>query len=165
MNRIGTVVIRIIVISLALGLLVFAQKQPSKPSIQSPSPSSGNTSPTEQTSNKKGRNLVAKLPAGVEGVILGNGQVKLKPGYKFVKQENGKVSVDDMKGTGGGLSVGGTWDCVCRKEQKGTCKASIVVKSLECSSKSGCSDCVLVVDVGDSTKSIVSYSTKTTIAN
>ena len=77
MNRIGTVVIRIIVISLALGLLVFAQKQSSKPSIQSPSPSSGNTSPTEQTSNKKGRNLVAKLPAGVEGVILGNGQVNI----------------------------------------------------------------------------------------
>jgi len=84
MRRIGTVVIRIFVISLALVLLVFAQKQPATSRTQPTSPSSG---ATEQTPKIKGRNLVKKLPVGIEGVTLEDGFIKLKPGYKFVKEQ------------------------------------------------------------------------------
>src|SRR5438874_13477471 len=45
---------------------------------------------------KVGKVLVKSLPKGIEGVELAGGKVKVKSGYKFVKQSNGTVTVAKM---------------------------------------------------------------------
>jgi hypothetical protein len=66
--------------------------------------------PTTVT-QKTGRPLVKRLPSKVKGVELVGGTVRAKPGYQFVKQPNGTVIVARMGG--GGLGVGGSWNCEC----------------------------------------------------
>lgn len=67
---------------------------------------------------KTGKALVKKLPDGIEGVELAGNTVRVKAGYKFVKRDNGTVTVARMAGGGkGGLSGG--WSCSC--DGGGTC--------------------------------------------
>ncbi len=83
----------------------------------------------------KGTPLVERLPADVEGVVLEDGVVKLKAGYKFVKKDN-KVTVMSLSagtgGAGGGLGVGGSWDCVCQSTEVGGCSTMIVDNQIYC---------------------------------
>jgi len=157
MRRIGTVVIRIFVISLALVLLVFAQKQPATSRTQPTSPSSR---ATEQTPKIKGRNLVKKLPAGIEGVTLEDGFIKLKPGYKFVKGANGTVTVNlaGRSGGVGGASIRGTFNCECDKT--GSCSVATKDGNLVCtkSPKDGCSGtCELLTIISGESQSLVAF--------
>jgi hypothetical protein len=82
----------------------------------------------------KGTPLVERLPADVEGVVLEDGAVKLKAGYKFVKKDN-KVTVMSIAagaGGSGGLGVGGSWDCVCQSTEVGGCSTMIVDNQIYC---------------------------------
>lgn len=63
------------------------------------------TGASGQTPNSNGRKpapkaLVRKLPSGTEGVQLKGNSVRAKPGYKFVKQPNGTVTVARISGGG-----------------------------------------------------------------
>lgn len=73
--------------------------------------------------------LVKKLPEGLEGIILEEGQFKLKPGYKFLPQTNSKVTIALMAG---GHSVKGSFDCFCPKQGGGSCSAVTVGGIISC---------------------------------
>jgi hypothetical protein len=123
MKRISTTIV-VTLVTLALALLIYAQKQKS-PSGQA-AESNSNTASEAQVQKPKGKLLVKKLP---EGVMLKDGVVTAKPGYKFVEGEDGKVRVAFVKG-GGGLSIGGTWSCNC--SGKGSCAKFETSNSIQC---------------------------------
>jgi len=145
-------------IALTLAMVIYGQSQ--TPQSKSSAPKSESSGANNQRAKPKGRLLVKRLPNGVEGVVIKNGMVRVKPGYKFVKGEDGKVSVYLMSGGGGGLPVSGSWDCYCTKESGsgvGTCKAVVSGDYLSCLAGAGCSECKLSVIFGMSTKPIVAY--------
>src|SRR5438128_696903 len=78
--------------------------------------------PSVQTP-KVGKALVRSLPARIQGVELAGNTVRVKPGYQWVKQPNGTVTVARMGGGGGGLGVGGTWSCDCTTGPYSGCQA------------------------------------------
>ena len=99
-----------------------------------------------QTKMPKGRLLVKKLPAGVQGVTITNGVVKPKPGYKFVKQDDGTIAVARIKrGGGSGPAVGGSWRCECSKTES--------EPETSCTSRA----CTLVVTVEGLTTSVIGF--------
>ena len=111
---------------------------------------------------KVGKVLVKSLPKGIEGVELVGGKVKVKSGYKFVKQSNGAVTVAKMAGgEGGGLGVGGTWDCRCSGTAKtGTCSSGITGGYLTCykSSNDTCNGtCEMSVIISGLRTGIIAY--------
>jgi hypothetical protein len=130
---------------------------------QSNTTGSDKASPAGQTSKRKGTNLVKELPAGVDGVTLEDGFIKLKPGYKFVKEKNGRASVYLMKG-GGGLPVSGSFDCSCAsKEKDGKCKLGITSDKMTCFDAAlYCTRCELVVIVNEATTRLIEYGPVTT---
>src|SRR5262249_25634986 len=155
MKRISRLFISLVVVSFALAILVFAQKQTQKPPGGKLDPHSGDSG-NQEIAKKKGKNLVKKLPDGVEGVTLEDGYIKLKPGYKFVKGKNDKVSVNLMKGSG--PSLDGMLGCGCYFPDGGSCKVNIYDDILICSSQSACTYCRLQLMVGSSKTSIIAYS-------
>jgi hypothetical protein len=156
MKGICRLFISLVVVGFALALLVFAQRQPQKPTSEKVGPNSGNLG-NQEVAKKKGKNIVKELPNGAEGVTLEEGKIKLKPGYKFVKGKNDKVSVNLMRG-GGGASVGGDWSCECSSLDKtNDCKASIQSGILTCISGASCTACDLSVTVGKLKQAIVAY--------
>jgi hypothetical protein len=111
---------------------------------------------------KAGKLLVKKLPAGTEGVELVSGKVKLKSGYKFVKQRNGGMKVAMMRGGGGGgLGLGGTWSCNCYgkdgKGGTGTCTTTTVNNFLQCQADTCSGSCMLVVQTSGLATRIMAY--------
>jgi hypothetical protein len=86
------------------------------------------------TTSKPDKVLVKSLPKGIQGLELVGATVKLKSGYKFVKHVNGTVTVDLMRGGGGGLNVGGTWNCNCKSGSGagGTCTVKTDDSSISC---------------------------------
>ena len=68
------------------------------------------TQPPSVQTRKTGKALVKRLPAGIKGVDLVGDTVRIKPGFQWVKQPDGTVTVQRMAG-GGGLE--GTWRCDC----------------------------------------------------
>src|SRR5581483_3508388 len=156
MKRVGTLIIILALVSLAGALLVFAQKQTQKLTSRTVSPNSGNAGAGEQVAKTKGRNLVKKLPDGVGGVALAEGLIRLKPGYRFVKGKNGKVSVYLMRGGGG--AIGGDWECTCSSIGKtNDCKASIAGGFLTCLSGAECTGCDLSVTVGKWKQAVIAF--------
>jgi hypothetical protein len=80
---------------------------------------------------KVGKPLVKRLPANIEGVELVGGTVRVKSGFKWVKQPNGTVIVARMAGGGGGgPGIGGSWSCDC--SSAGTCSVVINGGSIIC---------------------------------
>ena len=71
---------------------------------------------------KQGVALVDKLPDEAEGLILEDGYLKVKPGYKFEEQKDGTATVARIAG---GNTVGST-SCRCEDDlgskRPGTCK-------------------------------------------
>src|SRR5438067_8537484 len=88
-----------------------------------------NQTPTS-AAPKVGKPLVKRLPAKIEGVELVGGTVRVKSGFKWVKQPNGTVTVARMAGGGGGLGVGGSWSCDCTGGGTGSCTSVTTQGSL-----------------------------------
>jgi hypothetical protein len=88
--------------------------------------------------------LIKKIPEALEGIVLEDGQFKLKPGYKFLPTSNNKVTIALRAG---GHNVKGSFDCFCAKQGAGSACAIVAVGgSLVCtkSQTSPCSDeCIL----------------------
>lgn len=72
--------------------------------------------------------LVKELPEGMEGIALENGRFKLMPGYKFVPQPNGTVTVALQAG---GRPVSGSYDCSC-SGGSGTCSVLADSTGISC---------------------------------
>lgn len=94
--------------------------------------------------------LVDKLPDKVEGVELKDNTVRLKAGYKFVKQGNEVTVMARRAGGGGrGSGLGGTWSCGCSGAgASGGCNTVVIGSIMYCSS-SGCTgscDLTVVID-------------------
>jgi hypothetical protein len=132
-----------VIVALILGLLAHAHSQTPKSNTQKPEPQA-------ETATAKRTVLVKQLPASVEGVSLKGSQVKLKPGYKFVKEPNNTISVARMNGTG----IGGTWKCEC--SNNGACGVSISpITGLDCLTESCTGTCTLKVTVGDKATAVL----------
>ena len=86
---------------------------------------------TQSTSQpvKAKKVLVRELPKTLEGIVLENGVLKLKSGYKFVPQLNNSVAVALQAG---GNGVSGSFDCFCAKEGGGGCSAKTVGGTISC---------------------------------
>lgn len=125
----------------ALVLITFAFVYSQSPST-APQTSQTVTETAESKPAKAKKVLVKKLPDGLEGIVLEDGQFKLKPGYKFLPTTNNKVNIALQAG---GHSVKGSFDCFCPK-QGGNCSAVTVGGIISCSPSktTPCSDtCML----------------------
>jgi hypothetical protein len=140
----------IIFVTLTLTLLIWA---------------SGQTPPSDGPAQKgRGRAMVKKLPDKVEGVMLKDDQVKLKPGYKFVKRANGTVAVAIISGSVGLNDVGGTWACGCTADAlpkkgvpTGTCTVNFYPGGLNCSQGTCTGTCFLAATVEGTKTNIIMY--------
>jgi hypothetical protein len=96
-----------------------------------------------QTGLPKGKVLVKQLPAGVEGVELKDGALRLKPGFTFVKKPRHRFAVARISNgqtvtTGGCGCTGGTCDptssggiIVCEGSNcTGSCGLALTVKGV-----------------------------------
>lgn len=113
-----------------------------------------------QAGERAGKALVKKLPTGLEGVQLSGNRVRIKAGYKFVKQADGSIAVARIKngsGTSGGTGLGGKWDCSCDAPGKGKCEAVTGGDALYCNQGTCSSSCTLYVTTTGSTVGIVRY--------
>ena len=141
----------IIFVTLTLTSLIYVSGQPAPPSAQA--------------QKARGRVMVKKLPVKVEGVMLKDGQVKLKPGYKFVKRPNGTVAVARISGSvGQGNNVGGTWSCGCTaaadpKEgvPPGECSVNFFPGGMNCSQGSCTGTCFLAATVEGARTNVIMY--------
>jgi hypothetical protein len=127
-------------------------------SSQTPNANSRTPQSRGQAKRPKGRVLVNKLPAGAQGVTVRNGAVRLKPGHKFVEQGDGTIAVARIGG--GGLGVGGTWKCTCKRiagQAQGTCDATIVSDLLVCNKNTCNGNCELTVTVTGLTKGVIRF--------
>lgn len=135
-----------VTVAVAMTLALLASAHSQTPKSKSPPPQA-QTAKAEKAEKEV---LVKQLPAGVEGVSLKGSQVKLKPGYKFVKEPNNTVTVARMNGT----NIGGTWNCACSKD--GGCGVSISpVTGLDCLTESCTGSCTLKVTVGDKATAVL----------
>jgi hypothetical protein len=141
----------IVVVALATALPVHAQSQ----------------APRSERKAAKGKLLVSRLPDGVEGVVLEKGRLKLKPGYKFVRQSRNSVAVERMAGGGGGggsQGIKGSFQCFCSDVfeggGEGGCSLNQTPTSLSCmkSTENGCrGSCELSTIVAGIRKGLILY--------
>ena len=110
--------------------------------------------PPSAQAPKAGKPLVKSLPAGIQGVELVDGIVRVKPGYQWVKQPNGTVTVARMGG--GGLGASGVWDCTCIYGG-GNCIISVTTSFLRCQSFTCESFCWLTVTTIGVRTPIIAY--------
>jgi hypothetical protein len=106
--------------------------------------------------------MVKRLPDKVEGVMLKDGQIKLKPGYKFVKRTNGTVAVARISGSVGlDNTIGGTWACTCYSDTilkaTGKCGASFANGSVQCDGGTCEGSCVLSATVQGARTNVIMY--------
>lgn len=102
-----------------------------------------------------GKALVKKLPADLGGVQLSGNRVRVRHGYKFVKQADGSVTVARMRGGGAGLT--GTWSCVCDVPGTGGCTASVGGGFLLCDKNTCTSSCTLNVTTKEGKLGVIMY--------
>lgn len=107
-----------------------------------------------QVTERAGKALVKRLPSGVEGVQMKGNKITAKPGYKFVKQDDGSVRIARMSG-GGGLGIGGKWDCACDKD--GSCSTVTDGSSLSCSAGSCKGKCTLYITTTRFKGGVIAY--------
>jgi hypothetical protein len=101
--------------------------------------------------------MVKRLPDKVEGIMLKDGQVKLKPGYKFVKRTNGTVTVARISGSVGlSNNVGGAWNCVCN-DFKSSCGVIADPGGLICTNGTCKGNCTLTITVEGAKTNIIMY--------
>ena len=117
-------------------------------------PASSNQSSTQTTDAPKGKALVTELPAGVEGLELAEGGLRVQKGYEFVKDSDSTfyvMHVDTGRRPGGG---GG--GCKC---SSGTGGCSPVMRGgiIVCEGDSLCTKCGLGLTIGGMTTTIFMY--------
>ena len=104
----------------------------------------------KQRALPKGKLLTSRLPRGVEGVTLESSGVRLRSGYKFVKQPSGAMTVARI---GGGASEGpgaiGMFNCMCANGTPGPCMVVNTGNSLICMTMNPaqCQACILQVTI------------------
>jgi hypothetical protein len=124
---------------------------------------SGQPAPAGSAVQKgRGRVMVKRLPDKVEGVMLKDGQVKLKPGYKFVKRTNGTVAVARISGSvSQGNNISGTWSCSCTTTSgpagKGKCAVTISSSFISCESDICTGSCTLLTTVEGARTNVIMY--------
>ena len=116
--------------------------------------------PPASAQARRGRALVTQLPEGAQGVVLKSNAVRLRRGFKFVKNRNGTVSVTRMRP--GRPGVGGTWECICThddltKPASGACDARIVFGILSCDKGTCNGPCELKVTVKGVTQGVIIF--------
>ena len=87
--------------------------------------------------------VLTQLPAGIEGVEIRDGAVRVKSGYEFVQnRRTRRVSVRRI----GGRGLGGDWSCNC-SGGSGTCQATVTTGTLVCTIPAGskCTQCDLTI--------------------
>jgi len=98
---------------LSLGLTVTLSLTAAACTYSPRMPAEGQASRT-QSGSTKGTLLVRQLPAGVEGLALVNGELKVQAGYEFAKGDKGTFTVARAGGgqvTSGGCGCSGAGDC------------------------------------------------------
>lgn len=106
-------------------------------------------------SNPKTRVLVKRLPPKAKGVTLKNGEVRLKRGYKFVKQADGAISVEKIGGGETGMT--GKWRCDCDTwSGAGTCIITSNDFMLTCL-QGTCGECNLTMEIEGVSTPIIKY--------
>jgi hypothetical protein len=114
-----------ILVVLALALLISAYSSLAQQGAQV-----GQTAtqalPTQPVKAKK--ILVRELPKALKGITLENGVFKLQSGYKFVSQPNKTIAV----GLQAGGDIGGSFNCFCPAEERGSCSVSTIANSIFC---------------------------------
>jgi len=123
--------------AVAMTLAIFGCVSSQPPSVQAP---------------KAGKALVKSLPAQIEGVELLGGTVRVKPGFQWVQQPDGTVTVVRMAG---GAGIGGTWRCDCTTGPY-SCAAEISDRSLRCVSRD-CLSCTLIITTDGLRSPIIAY--------
>jgi hypothetical protein len=124
---------------------------------QAPQKTNGRSTKNEVVTTRSGKSLVKRLPEGAEGVELKSNTVRVKPGYKFVKQSDGAVAVARIAGGGGaGNNLSGTWNCSC-DEGTGTCSAYTDGSTLTCTADTNCKSCTLSVKTKGVNSKIIAY--------
>lgn len=106
--------------------------------------------------------LTSRLPRGVEGVTIDRSGVRLKPGYKAVKQPNGGMAVARIAGgTGGGADLTGTFMCICPGGDPGACWVINNGISLTCMTLNAytCSMCTMIVVIQGAQTKLMSFET------
>lgn len=111
------------------------------------------------TSQRGGKALVKKLPTGLQGVQLSGNKVRVKPGYKFVKQADGSVTVSRIKsGSGGGTGLDGKWSCNCGGPlTTGSCDTITASNSLSCTKGTCTGTCTLTITTTKGAVGVVMY--------
>ncbi len=142
------------VVALILSALIIAYGQLPRPGTQADQTAT-QSRPSQPVKAKKV--LVKELPKKLEGIALVNGTFKLQPGYKFVPQPNGTVTVA-LQAAGGGVS--GSFDCFCDTEGGGSCSATTVGGTISCgkSKTTPCSGgCILRTTIGGNKTRLAIY--------
>ena len=110
----------------AIALVLFACVHEDKQTQSSPVPG--------QTGTSQGTLVMQQLPAGVDGVELNNRQLRLKPGFTFVKKPRHQFSIA-RQGSNTSVTSGG---CGC---DDGACdpvmQGGIIVCQGSCTGKCG----------------------------
>ena len=115
-------------------------------------PPSSDQSSTQTTDSPNGKALVTALPAGVEGVELAEGGLRLLKGYEFVKDSDSTfylMHVDTGRRPGGG-------GCKC-SSGTGACGPVLRGGIIVCEGDSLCTSCGLGLTFGGMTTSIFMY--------
>ena len=113
-----------------------------------------------QARQQVGKVLVKKLPADLLGVRLSGNRVRVKAGYKFVKQADGSVTVARIKaggGGGGGAGLSGKWSCDCDLPGTGSCDTVTSGNLLSCAKGKCSSSCTLLVTTTGGNLGVIMY--------
>jgi hypothetical protein len=138
-----------IMIILALVLAVFASGHTPAPA---PAANAQMSQPQQQSETTKGTNLVERLPRSVHGVMLQEGALRVKPGFKFVKKGHGRFAIA-RRSNGGTVGLGG---CGCKGG--GDCQPKYTGGIITCQPVVSCSgSCTLALTIGGVRTDIIRY--------
>ena len=101
------------------------------------------SAPSDTAAKVEVHALVDKLPAGVEGLELAAGGLRVQKGYKFVKDSDSTFVVARLS-NGRNVALGG---CGCKTE--GSCDPVLTPDGIiVCQASGGCTDCGLALTAG-----------------
>jgi hypothetical protein len=113
-----------------------------------------------RTALPKMKLLSSGLPRGLEGVTIDSSGVRLKPGYRAVKQPNGGMAVARVATSGsGGAGITGTFMCTCVGGDQGACWVINNGTLLTCITLNtyACHGCTMTVIIGGVATKLMSF--------
>lgn len=151
------------VVTVTFMFFTYVYSQDSRSGRREPKISAEEQLLNEQRAKARGKEvLVERLPEGVEGVMLEEKTLRLKPGYKFVKK-GGTVAVVARSASGGlgskVLGSTGTFDCNC-VQGTGDCEEFFIGNLMGCKPTryNACTGaCTLIIKRGGVATSIIMY--------